>query len=157
MERCPNCHEYYLGNPSVCYICNYNFELKRVVSHEEQIELEEQERIEREKRIEERIKEREKEDEHINTKKPKQLSENARYEYDLVVINDLKTGEIDDDAIRETLFSHANEGWRLAHAFTNEIGKTAATIGFIGVYSQINATIDSTVLIFERDIKPKQC
>lgn len=44
--------------------------------------------------------------------------------------------------------NYAIRGWHLHSAFTNEVGKNAA----LG----INATINQTILIFERCIKPEE-
>ena len=144
MPECPNCHGYYFGNPSVCYKCNYDFKLRMVISDEEKIKRERQERIQREERIKSNTEQRtevmeetnrigreyEKKQlyDYIAANKPQQLLKNARYEYEVIIINDLPTGEIDYPAVKEAINAFASEGWRLTHAFTNEIGKTASTI-----------------------------
>lgn len=69
-----------------------------------------------------------------------------------MVVNDLSSGEADSDVIQRTLSEYSEQGWRLHSVFTNEIGKSSSTtiISFLGI--NINATIDQTVLIFERCI-----
>ena len=71
------------------------------------------------------------------------------YEYTLDVINDKASGAANIDAILQSLQKHASEGWRLVTIFTNEIGKNAISVGGIG----INATMDQSMLIFERKIQ----
>lgn len=71
------------------------------------------------------------------------------YEYTLDVINDKASGAANIDAIQQSLQKYASEGWRLVTIFTNEIGKNAISVGGIG----INATMDQSILIFERKIQ----
>ena len=52
------------------------------------------------------------------------------------------------DKVQHLINNYAMNGWRLHSAFTNEVGKNAA----LG----INATINQTVLIFERCIKTEE-
>ena len=57
-------------------------------------------------------------------------------------------GKFDQDKVQHLINNYAMNGWRLHSAFTNEVGKNAA----LG----INATINQTVLIFERCIKTEE-
>ena len=49
---------------------------------------------------------------------------------------------------------YAEKGWRLHTIFTNEVGKTVTPMMFIQI--NLNATIDQTVMVFERCIKPDE-
>lgn len=82
-----------------------------------------------------------------------QLAKNPLFEYRIVTVNDLSTGEIDDDKIQKVLNEWSGNGWTLHTIFTNEIGKTSSAASIGGFGAGINATIDQTVLIFERCIK----
>ena len=85
--------------------------------------------------------------------KRNQLSKNPIFEYKLIVINDLLSGVIDERAIQDTLSEWSKKGWRLHTMFSSEIGKISTGISMAGFGSITNATIDQTVLIFERCIK----
>lgn len=61
------------------------------------------------------------------------------------IIHDLPTGESDSENIQKTLNIRSQQGCRLHTIYTNEIGKNS----IVG----INATINQTILIFERCIK----
>ena len=82
-----------------------------------------------------------------------QIKNNPLYEYETIVINDNSDGTVNTKQIQDTLLEYSKAGWRLHSIFTNEIGKSTvgAFIGFIG--SNVNATIDQTIIIFERCIK----
>ena len=54
-------------------------------------------------------------------------------------------GKFDKEAVEKVLTEYATQGWHLHSSFSNEVGKNAA----VG----INATINQTILIFERCIK----
>ena len=75
------------------------------------------------------------------------------FEYKVIVINDLSSGEIDEKTIQNTLTEWSEKGWRLHTIFSSEIGKNSAGVSIAGFGSIINATIDQTILIFERCIK----
>lgn len=146
MKECPNCHELIGDSVKICFNCHYDFSLKRVADSSRIAE----ERKNEELRIQQ-YHENKKQKEEI---KRRQLSYlNSEYEYETVVINDLITGEIDSDKLQKTLESYALNGWRLHSVFTNEVGKNSGSsfTSFLGV--SINATIDQTILIFERCIK----
>ncbi len=146
---CPNCNQTILGHPDECYKCNYNFLLGKVITSLEQKTVElEQKKIALEK------KKQEQEKDLIIRKE--QLSKNALYEYDVVKIIDNASGDSDTDEIKRIIDYHALDGWRLSFVFANEIGKKSNSIGISGISSGINATIESTTLIFERCIKCQQ-
>ena len=82
----------------------------------------------------------------IYNKRFEQYRKNAMYEYKVETVMDSAVlGKFDKDKVQQTLRDYAVNGWKLHSAFTNEVGKNAA----LG----INATINQTVLIFERCVK----
>ena len=85
--------------------------------------------------------------------KIKQLKINPIYEYVTFVLNDNADGTINEFLLQKTLLAFSKQGWRLHTIFTNEIGKTStgAVVPLVGV--SINATIDQTILVFERCIR----
>lgn len=75
-----------------------------------------------------------------------QYLKNSMYEYKIETVMDSAVlGKFDQDNTQHIINNYAMNGWRLHTAFTNEVGKNAA----LG----INATINQTILIFERCIK----
>lgn len=78
---------------------------------------------------------------------------NDLYEYEVVSITDDVTGAIDVKRLSAILKIYAIEGWRLKTTITNEIGKNSVGVAFGSVGSGTNATIDQTILIFERRIE----
>ena len=82
-----------------------------------------------------------------------QYPRNAMYEYRIETVKDTAIlGKFDKSTTEQILLAYAKHGWRLHTAFTNEVGKNAAFVGIGGV----NATIEETVLIFERCIKAEE-
>lgn len=79
----------------------------------------------------------------------KVLAINPQYEYDVVTLRDDFFGSTNTQKLKSILVKYALEGWRLAHVFTNELGKDALAINSIGM----NSTKEETVLIFERMIR----
>lgn len=145
MKTCPECGELVGDSVESCFNCNYNFNYKRKVTKNE---IEEEKNKLEEKRRKQLEVEKIKENERIT-----QLSKNPIYEYQTVIVNNLETGEINQIEFQRALETWSQKGWRLHSVFNNELGKTSSSIavGFIG--SNVNATIDQTVLIFERCIK----
>lgn len=138
MKTCPKCGELLGDSVNVCIKCRYDYRYMRVVTHDELIEH-------RNKQIEESTAKEE--------QKKNQISKNPLFEYQIVVINDLSDGQIDDYNIQKTLNEWSENGWRLHSIFTNELGKTSSSISIVGFGAGINATIGQTDLIFERCIK----
>lgn len=145
MKTCPECGELLGDSVETCFNCNYNFNYKRKVTKNE---IEEEKNKLEEKRRKQLEAEKLKENERIT-----QLSKNPIFEYQTVIVNNLETGEINQIEFQKVLETWSQKGWRLHSVFNNELGKTSSSIavGFIG--SNVNATIDQTVLIFERCIK----
>lgn len=167
MKRCPNCHEWIGDNADVCFNCNYDYISKKVVAidlfkqRQEQsvsaIRQKENQRIAEARAIADRRLVEDKQRDAIyrdfqqahNATTKSKIALNDLYEYDVVRIKDKPTGETDILAIQSELGRRSREGWRLINSFTNELGVNAASIAGFGT----NATVEETVLIFERCIK----
>lgn len=77
---------------------------------------------------------------------------NDLYEYDVVKVQDTRDGRIDEQLIMLLLMRKAEAGWRLVNTITNEIGVNQSSTGYGGISMGTNATIDETIMIFERCI-----
>lgn len=139
MKTCPKCNEIVGDSVNKCFNCNYSFELKRVVTKDE---INEMARLVEEKKQREKI--------EFETNRTK----NALYEYEVVVLQDKSTGGFNVDEYIRILSKYSAEGWQLKFVFSNEIGKNSSTIGLGGVSYGTNATIDNTIITFERCIRP---
>lgn len=149
MKTCPNCSEILGDSIKICFKCNYSFEFKKILDRNEttQTRIESENKMKEQQQLAEQL---------ATTKKimrETQLERNPQFEYISVIINDLEDGTINETLLQRTLTTYAAAGWRLHSIFTNEVGKSVSSvvIGFLG--TSINATIDQTVLIFERCIK----
>lgn len=145
MKTCPNCGELLGDSVKECFKCHYSFTYHRVITSEEQVsqrnqQLEETRRKEEEKKLKEDA-------------KREQLFKNPLFEYKVIVIDDLSSGQVDDVKIQEALDIWSKNGWRLHSIYSSEIGKNSTAISIAGVGSITNATIDQTIMIFERCIK----
>lgn len=145
MKTCPKCGEILGDSADVCFKCRYDFRYKRVITGAEYAEQREKQIAQQNQYIEE-AKLREEQ-------KKVQLSKNPLFEYQVVVVNDLPDGQADDDGIQKALNEWSWQGWKLHTIFTNEIGKSSTATSIIGFGFGINATIEQTVLVFERCIK----
>lgn len=86
------------------------------------------------------------EKQELNKEKFLQFPKNPLYEYAVECIKDSDVlGVLDIGLLEGTIMQYALNGWRLHTAFSSEIGKNA----LLG----INATVNQTILIFERCIK----
>jgi len=113
--------------------------------------------LDREKK-EERVRAEKMESERTKAERTRYLAaRNAQYEYTTDVVYDLE-GEPNTAALQQSLTEHAREGWRLHTAFSNELGKNSLSfrnaIAGVAFSSGTNATVDATVLIYERCIQP---
>lgn len=72
-----------------------------------------------------------------------------QYIYTTDVIIGSEDGMLNDLAIRTSLAKHAQQGWRLHTALTDEIGKRSSA----GILQEKNATISTVLLIYERPIE----
>lgn len=78
---------------------------------------------------------------------------NDLYEYEIESITDSATGYINKGELKELLTRYARKGWRLKFALTNELGINKSSVGYGGFAAGTNATIDETLLIFERKVR----
>ncbi len=156
MKTCPNCAELLGDSVNECFNCNYSFQYNRVLTNDErkqqremikQLEEEERLRLKKEERL--RLEEEKCKQEQKNN----QLLRNPRFEYRIVVVDNLQDGAINQKEIQTELSYWSENGWRLHSIFNNELGKTSTTVMIAFLGTNINATIDQTVLIFERCIK----
>lgn len=151
MKECPNCKELVGDNVRVCFNCNYDFLLKKVIDQSaERRRREDQERQRKEIEAESQIKVS-----AINTK-AEQISKNPVYEYATVVINDDENGRIDIDYLNGILNEYASAGWKLHSILTNEVGRnmtSSSVTTIMTITTGTNATVDQTIMIFERCIK----
>ncbi|MDE7063695.1 MAG: DUF4177 domain-containing protein, partial [Lachnospiraceae bacterium] len=69
-------------------------------------------------------------------------------------ISDSPSGKVEIGRLQNVIDEYAVAGWKLHTIFTNEIGKDSLSLGYGGVRSGTNATIDQVVMVFERCIKP---
>ncbi len=171
MKTCPNCGEILGTHADTCFKCKYDFEAGKVLTAEEKLQREqvvEELRLQREKEERELEEKREQEKKELEEKlreyerKRKEREEQARkeklefiqklplYEYATEVISDTRSGGMNVSLLNETLQKYAKDGWRLHTALSNELGKNSTTIGLGGISAGVNATMDQTVLIFER-------
>ena len=149
MKNCPNCGEILGDSVKVCFKCRYSFAHKRVITSNEQASQRNQQMEELKKKEEER----KRIEELKNEVKNEQLSKNPLFEYKVIVVNDLSDGQVNDIKIQETLNEWSERGWKLHSIYSSEIGKVSTAVSVLGFGSITNATIDQTVLVFERCIK----
>lgn len=124
MKECPNCKELLGNSVNECFKCRYNFTLKKVITATEHAsrkyhQIEEQKKKEEELKLREEI-------------KNKQLLENPLYEYKLIVINDLSSGEVNARQIQTSLDYWSERGWKLHSIYSSEIGKETTSTSFSG-------------------------
>lgn len=142
MKTCPHCGELLGDSLDTCFNCMYSFELNKIITNEEKIEFQQKKREDEKTKLE--IKE---------NQKSIQLPKNPLFEYHVSIVNNLDTGEIDHTRLQLVLDTWSEKGWRLHSIFNNELGKTSSSVSIGILGSNVNATIDQTVLIFERCIK----
>lgn len=139
--KCPECGNEItaeMQEMGLCYECGYN--LRKAAM--EKWKREEEKRQEAYKKAEQqRI---------VNWKAAHPDAEGKYFQYKTIVIPDKAYGQVDTYAIESALNRMGYEGWRLVSTFTNEVGKNLSSFGVGGISSGTNATIDETVLIFER-------
>ena len=81
------------------------------------------------------------------------LKINSQYEYKVEAVSDDADGSVNVFALEKIISKYAVQGWRLINCFSNETGKNSKYVGFGGFGEGHNATIDETVLVFERCVK----
>lgn len=170
MPNCPHCNNVYFGNPDACPECRYNFKLGRVVTEEELRQQREEEQARRAAALKEKQEQMEKEaaaqrelqlkkslqTQKIQAERNEMLQKNPRYEYCTELVPDDRNGLPSKQALNSILAHYASQGWRLHTAMTNEAGRNSSSTGVGGINTGTNATVDVTVLIFERCIKPAE-
>lgn len=148
MKRCPNCNELVGDNANTCFNCRYDFVAKRVLTYEEkEKKSKEAEQLRQQERVEQ---------ERVQKEYQNNREKNALYEYEVVVLNDTSSGGFDVEKYRQILRTYSETGWRLKTVFANEVGKNSSSFGYGGASSGTNATIDQTILTFERCIRPSR-
>lgn len=154
MKQCPNCKELIGDNVGKCFNCGYDWEnpaanrLAEQRQRERELAREQREREVAQREAEQRIREREEAIKKAVARKEEIFAVNNLYEYNVETVNDLDSGEPNRPLMAQILSIYAQEGWRLHSIYTNEVGRTSHPQAF-GI-STINATIDQTVMVFER-------
>lgn len=162
MKTCPNCGEILGTFADTCFKCKYDFEAGKVLTAEDKLErereleeqkiLEEQLKKEEEEKLKEFLRLQHEKEEQAKKEKLEFVQKLPLYEYATEVISDTRSGGMNILALNSVLQKYAKEGWRLHTAISNELGKNSTTVGFGGISAGVNATMDQTVLIFERMI-----
>lgn len=127
LKKCPICKKNVNYNAELCSDCGYMF---NVVSATEYKEIAD-----------------------IYNSRFEQYKKNPFYEYDYVVVPNLSDGSTDKERIKEIIFSHAIQGWRLITMYSNELGKNSLGVAIAGVGGGTNATMCEDIMVFERCIK----
>ncbi len=154
MKTCPKCGELLGDSVRVCFNCDFDFVLKKVLNREQvtNYRIEEEKRIEQHQiTIEQQQEQQREKQERQREARERQYKKNPLFEYKTVVVNDNTDGTINGSELQKMLDLYATNGWRLHSAFTNELGKSIGPGG--PLKSNLNATLDQTILIFERCIK----
>lgn len=148
MKNCPNCGELIGDNAKECFKCHYSYTHRRVITSDEmKNKREEKERAQRQ--VQEQIEAEQLERQKALEEREASLRKiNACYEYRVETITDLYNGAINVVQMQNILADYAKRGWRLHSVFTNELGKNGVTANNVN----INATMDQTILVFERYI-----
>ena len=163
MKICPNCKELVGDNVSRCFNCGWNFddpsENERAIEREKKRKAEEEERRKREEEqriISEEIRKKELEDAKREEERRRQyiLKINDSYEYKIERVTDNSDGTSDIDQIKHIIERYSNKGWRLHTIYSNEIGKESLVAGIGGFKGGTNATINETIIVLERLIRP---
>ncbi|BDF06004.1 DUF4177 domain-containing protein [[Clostridium] hylemonae] len=126
-EICPVCRDARDPQDDVCPTCGYLYSDRKVLSREDYIRAAEG--------------------------RYEQYQKNPLYEYKVeIIVDSALTGTVRKEELQRMLSVYAMDGWRLHTALTNEAGKTVLAAAGVGA----NATVDQTVLIFERCIKSRE-
>ena len=145
MKTCPNCKELIGDNVSICFNCGWNFDdpTQNAIAAEK-------ERKKKEAELKREAERKEAEIEANKIRLGRIASLNKKYEYCTCVVYDKDSGSADIDQINACIKRYAEDRWRVHSIFTNEIGKTSSSSGYGGISSGTNATIDQTIILFER-------
>jgi hypothetical protein len=170
MKTCPNCGELLGDNVTSCFKCRYDYNLKRVLTSEENHAMrenrdrvieqknrasenvriaEERNKIEQNALMEKRLLERQ---QSMNAAPVDVLLLNDTYEYDVVPVTDRTNGAPSIYTMQKILSDHAREGWRLVSMVNNELGVNSTVVSAGSVAVGRNSTRDVTIMVFERCI-----
>ena len=142
MKTCPNCRELVGNEANTCFNCGYNFATGRMPIRNPSSSNSQPANTQSYDSDTEQIQ--------------NQILKNARYEYILESVQDNSSGSANTYQIQSLLTRYAQGGWRLHSVFRNELGRNSRQIGVGGFSGGTNATIEQTILIFERCIKPEE-
>ena len=81
------------------------------------------------------------------------INKNPLFEYTTNTRSSNGNGMINIDELNKSLMNHSKEGWKLHSTIVNEVGKNTLNIEIGNIASGTNATVDITILIYERCIK----
>ena len=136
--------------------------MQRVKTEDEEAQVR-IERQEKERKAQEAIeKEREKtvqelkQSRELNQFHTDNINKNALYEYRVELVSDLSNGVPNYQQISRLLNEYAEKRWRLHTMVVNEIGKNSNAVGIGGISAGVNATVDITMMVFERCIEPNR-
>lgn len=157
MKTCPNCSELVGDNANSCFNCNYNFLLQKVAQKSDSAKIKELEekKIETERQLQQEMQLLSEQIENIDETRKKTLLYNPYYEYKTEYLYDTKNGFVPKHVLDATLERYSRLGWRLHSMTVNEIKEKSLGVLLsqnIGVGS--SNSIDVTILVFERCIKP---
>ncbi|QBO35616.1 hypothetical protein EQG49_03645 [Periweissella cryptocerci] len=80
----------------------------------------------------------------------------TKTQYKTLKFKDSRWGALDTSQIDEALNIEAAFGWRVSAVSTNELGKNSGSVplnlGSIGIQAGVNATVDVTLIILERQV-----
>ena len=166
MKTCPNCQELLGDGVAKCFNCGWDFEHpeeNEKAKERERIRLENIKKAEEErKRLEEEMERnrivRQREEMEAKLRRQQEHNQavllcNPVYEYDVQYVYDKASGAANIEEIQRLLNDYASKRWRLHTIYVNELGKNSSSVSIGGASSGTNATIDQTVLIFERQIQ----
>ena len=116
--------------------------------------IQQQRQLEEFRFLQEDLKRKQTEQQHsVSIEKLKREGAEGYYQYKVISLMDENAGYINVQTLTANLNALGIEGWHLVTAYTNEIGHTSQTSGFGGISSGTNATVDQSILIFERFVK----
>ena len=137
MKECPNCKELVGDDVRVCFNCNYNIALKRIMTITEKFQEKESKEQTRSIYLQTLEEERQ--------KVTQQIQNNAVYEYATICVRDETTGILHVDELQNTLKEYSSKGWRLHSVISDEKIKPRPLVKLEAFYQ--------TILIFERCIR----
>ena len=94
--------------------------------------------------------------EKVEAEKQQMLLRNPLYEYCTEYLFDGDNGVLAKHELDDTLEKYARNGWKLHSIVLNEAGKNSSSVSNGLVSVGVNATMDVTILVFERCIKPAE-